>query len=205
MTDIGAKLKEPITVAFFGISGSGKGTQASLLIDILKERDPGREVARAEMGNFLRAYGEEKTPISKRVREIILGGGLVPSFVAIHMLVRYFDAHVKGDEHLIFDGTCRKPEQSVAVDELTRFYGRTHLHAIVLTLSKEHAKQRLIARGRSDDATEEALNKRFAWYTNDVIPSIEKLRSLGWTIHEIDGEPDMQTVHTNVLSAVGLS
>ncbi|MFZ2886850.1 MAG: nucleoside monophosphate kinase [Minisyncoccia bacterium] len=197
--------KQPMTVAFFGISGSGKGTQASLLIDLLKEREPNREVARAEMGNFLRAYGEEKTPISQRVHDILLGGGLVPSFVAIYMLVRYFDKYVKGDEHFIFDGTCRRPEQSIAVDELARFYGRTDLHVIVLTLSKEHAKTRLVARGRSDDATEEALNKRFAWYTDHVIPSIEKLRELGWNVHEIDGEPDIQTVHKNLLTALKLA
>jgi len=201
MTD---QTKQPMTVAFFGISGSGKGTQASLLIDLLKERDPNREVARAEMGNFLRGYGEEKTPISQRVHEILLGGGLVPSFVAIYMLARYFDREVKGDEHFIFDGTCRRPEQSIAVDELSRFYGRTDLHVVVLTLSKEHAKQRLIARGRADDATEEALNKRFAWYEESVVPSIEKLRELGWNVHEVDGEPDMQKVHTSVLTALGI-
>ncbi len=197
--------KQPMTVAFFGISGSGKGTQASLLIDLLKEREPNREVARAEMGNFLRAFGEEKTPISQRVHEILLGGGLVPSFVAIYMLARYFDREVSGNEHFIFDGTCRKPEQSVAVDEMSRFYGRTDLHAIVLTLSKEHAKSRLIARGRADDATEEALNKRFAWYAESVVPSIEKLRELGWNVHEVDGEPDIQTVHKNVLTALKLT
>lgn len=202
MTD---QTKQPMTVAFFGISGSGKGTQASLLIDLLKEREPGREVARAEMGNFLRAFGEEKTPISQRVHEILLGGGLVPSFVAIYMLARYFDKYVKGDEHFIFDGTCRRPEQSIAVDELSRFYGRTDLHVVVLTLSKEHAKQRLVARGRADDATEEALDKRFAWYAESVVPSIEKLRELGWNIHEVDGEPDMQVVHTNVLAALKLT
>jgi adenylate kinase family enzyme len=195
----------PITVALFGISGSGKGTQASLLIERLKELDPKRVIVRAEMGNFLRAYTEEGTLLAKKVKEILLAGGLVPSFMAVYMLVRYFDTHVKGDEHFIFDGTCRKPEQSVAVDELARFYERADLHAIVLKLSKDSAKARLVARGRSDDATEDALNSRFAWYEKDVIPSIQKLRDLGWNVHEIDGEPDMNTVHKNVLTALNLT
>lgn len=203
--DTAANAMKPLTVAFFGISGSGKGTQASLLIDVLKDKDPKRKAARAEMGDFLRAYGQENTPISKRVHEILLTGGLVPSFVAIYMLTRYFDAEVEGDEHFIFDGTCRRPEQSIAVDELARFYGRTDLHVVTLTLSKEAARERLIARGRPDDATEEALNRRFSWYTEQVVPSIEKLHELGWTMHEIDGAPDIQTVHKNILSALNLA
>lgn len=195
----------PITVAFFGISGSGKGTQASLLIDLLKERDQTREVARAEMGNFLRAFAGKDTLLAKKVNEILLAGGLVPSFMAIYMLTEYFNTEVKGDEHFIFDGTCRRIEQSVAVDELARFYGRTDLHVIVLNLSKESARTRLIARGRPDDATEEALNSRFGWYEDHVVPSIHRLAELGWSIHQIDGEPDIATIHKNILAELNLA
>lgn len=195
---------QPITVAFFGISGSGKGTQASLLIDYLKERDPKRETARAEMGNFLRSFAQQESFLSKKVNEILLTGGLVPSFMAIYMLTDYFNKEVRGDEHFIFDGTCRRIEQSIAVDEISRFYGRTDLHVVVLKLSKESARARLAARGRADDATEEALNSRFAWYAEHVVPSYKKLGELGWRIHEIDGEGDIETIHKNILSALGI-
>ncbi|HVM73829.1 MAG TPA: nucleoside monophosphate kinase [Candidatus Paceibacterota bacterium] len=196
---------EPITVAFFGISGSGKGTQANLLKDYLNKNDPTHDVSHAEMGNFLRQYWEENTLISGRVKEIMLAGGLVPSFVAIYMLARYFDTTIKGDEHFIFDGTCRRIEQSVAVDEISRFYGRKDLHVISLNLSKDAARQRLVTRGRSDDASEEALNTRFQWYNDNVIPSMEKLRELGWHIHVIEGEPDVDTIHKNILTALQLT
>ena len=82
---------------------------------------------------------------------------------------------------------------------------RTDLQAVVLTLSKESAKKRLIARGRADDATDEALNSRFAWYAEHVVPSITALEERGWTIHEIDGEPDVATVQDSIRSALGLS
>jgi adenylate kinase family enzyme len=124
------QVMNPITVAFFGISGSGKGTQASLLIDLLKERDP--EARRSSRGNgqFLAQVCKQDTLFRKKVNEILLSGGLVPSFMAIHMLTQYFNDEVKGDEHFIFDGTCRRIEQSVAVDEISRFYGRTDLHIV---------------------------------------------------------------------------
>ncbi len=196
---------QPLTLAFFGISGSGKGTQAKLLIEHLKKVDPVRSTVHAEMGNYLREFTKEETMISNHVKEVMLGGGLVPSFVAIYMLSRDFDKNVKGDEHFIFDGTCRRPEQSVGVDEIARFFGRTDMHIISMNLSKESAKQRLIARGRSDDASEESLNQRFGWYTEHVIPSMHVLRDLGWTLHEIDGEPDTETIHKNILDALKLS
>src|SRR5258708_5333408 len=85
---------QPLTIAFFGISGSGKGTQASLLIDFLKERDPKKQVARAEMGNFLRGFAKEEGYLSNKVNDILLSGGLVPSFLAIYMLTDYFNKEV---------------------------------------------------------------------------------------------------------------
>ena len=110
-----------------------------------------------------------------------------------------------GTQHVIFDGVCRRPDQSRAADDLLRSFGRTDLHAIVFNLSKESAKKRLVARGRFDDAKDEAIESRFAWYQEQVVPSIEELRMLGWTIHEIDGEPDVQTIHKNILAALNLS
>src|SRR4051812_27761703 len=104
---------QPLTLAFFGISGSGKGTQAQLLMDYLAKSDPSRPAVRAEMGNYLREFTKEETLLSNHVKEIMLKGGLVPSFVAVYMLTRDFDKNVKGTEHFIFDGTCRRPEQSV--------------------------------------------------------------------------------------------
>ena len=86
-----------------------------------------------------------------------------------------------------------------------RLLKRSDLRAVVLTLSKETAKKRLIARGRVDDAKDEALNSRFAWYEEHVVPSIEELQRCGWTICEIDGEPDVQAVHTSILLALGLA
>ena len=51
----------PITVAFFGISGSGKGTQAQLLIDALKKNDPSRATVRAEIAYRLQFFSGSET------------------------------------------------------------------------------------------------------------------------------------------------
>ncbi|RJQ34577.1 nucleoside monophosphate kinase [Candidatus Parcubacteria bacterium] len=195
----------PVTVAFFGISGAGKGTQCVLLEDYLKEKDPARDVVRPEMGDMLRKFMQKDTSLAKRIAEIVNSGGLVPSFIPIWMLTTVLNDSFDGTQHIILDGTCRRPDQSRAVDDMMRLWKREDLRAIVLTLSKETAKKRLIARGRADDATDEALLSRFKWYEEHVVPSIEELRTLGWAINEIDGEGDVETVHTKILAALNIT
>ncbi len=195
----------PVTVAFFGISGSGKGTQCDLLEKFLKENDPTRPVVRPEMGNLLREFMKTGTSLGSHVQDILAAGNLVPSFIPIYLLTGVLNSSFNGTEHAILDGTCRRPDQSRAVDEMMRLWQRTDLHAIVLTLTPESAKKRLIARGRYDDAKEEVLASRFAWYEEHVVPSINELRTLGWNVHEIDGEPTVEEIHQNILSALNLS
>ncbi len=198
-------LPTPLTVAFFGISGSGKGTQCSLLEDFLKEKDAARGVVRPEMGNLLRAFIESGTSLAEHTAKILAAGGLVPSFMPIHLLTGMMNASFDGTQHLILDGTCRRPDQSRAVDDMMKLWKREDLHAISLTLSKDSARERLQARGRYDDATEEALNSRFGWYEKEVVPSVDALRELGWSVHEVNGEPDIATVHKSILEVLGLS
>jgi adenylate kinase family enzyme len=176
-----------------------------LLEDFLKEKDISRGVVRPEMGDLLRTFMQSGTSLANETAKIVNSGGLVPSFIPIYMLAGVLNQQFDGSQHLILDGTCRRPDQSRAVDEMMRLWKRNNLQAVVLTLSKESAKARLIARGRVDDATDEALQRRFAWYEEHVAPSFEELRTLGWTIHEVDGEPDVETVHKRILSVLGLS
>jgi adenylate kinase family enzyme len=195
----------PITVAFFGISGSGKGTQVEKLVQFLKEKDAARPVIVPNMGDLLRAFMKTGTSLAGKVEAILAAGGLVPSFVPVYMLTGYLNEHFDGSQHLLLDGTCRRPDQSRAADEMMQSWNRSDLTAIVLTLTPESAKARLVARGRYDDAKDEAIAARFAWYEEHVVPSIDELRKLGWNVIEIDGEPDVETIHGNILSALKLA
>jgi adenylate kinase family enzyme len=196
---------QPISVAFFGISGSGKGTQAELLEQYLRKTDPSRDIMRPVMGDLLREFMMTGTPLAEKVRSIVQSGGLVPSVVAAHLLASKANTSFDGTQHAIFDGTCRKPDQSRMVNDLMRLWDRSNLHVIVLKLSKESAKKRLSGRGRPDDISEETVEHRFAWYNESVIPSIAELKILGWSVHEIDGEPPIEAIHKKILSVLGLA
>ncbi len=192
---------EPITVALFGIAGSGKGTQADLLEKHLKEQDTSG-VVRPEMGNLLRSFMESGTSLAGKTKEIVSVGGLVPSFIPVYLLSGMLNESFDGTQHVILDGTCRRPDQSRAADDMMRLWGRTNLHIIELALTPDSAKKRLAGRGRFDDANDEVVATRFAWYKEHVVPSIDELRKLGWAYHEIDGEPDIETIHQNILSTL---
>ena len=74
----------------------------------------------------------------------------------------------------------------------------------VLVIDDDSAVKRLLARGRNDD-TEEAIRKRLAWTKTQVFPQLQLLKERGRTIHEIDGEPDTETIHQNILKALQLT
>jgi adenylate kinase len=86
---------------------------------------------------------------------------------------------------------------------MTKFYKRDFV-VVNLVISDEVAIKRLMARGRNDD-TEEAIRTRLAWTKSDVLPQLELLRQRGRTIIEIDGEPEVETIHQNILAALQLS
>lgn len=175
-----------------------------MLEKFLTREDPNRGVTRAEMGALARSFMKTGTSLAKRSGDILSAGGLLPSFIPIYLLVDVLNKSFTGEEHIILDGTCRKPFQSMVADEIVEFYGRKDKHAIMLTLSKDAARARLVARGRHDDATEAALERRFAWFQKDVVPAFETLKECGWTVHEINGEPDIETIHKTILTALNI-
>ncbi|HUO50702.1 MAG TPA: nucleoside monophosphate kinase [Candidatus Paceibacterota bacterium] len=197
---------EPIAVVFFGLSGSGKGTQAELLEKYLHARNAERGVVRPDMGNLARQFVSTGTPLAQKVNTVLASGGLMPSFMPIFLLTNDMNETFTGHEHVIFDGVARRPTQSHAIDDMMRFWDRSPdtLHAISLQLSEDSARARLKGRGRADDVREEVIASRFAWYKTDVVAAIDALRSRGWQVHDIDAEPDPHTIHANILAALKL-
>lgn len=192
----------PLTLLFFGSQGAGKGTQVRLLIDFLKSKSD-REVIHIDMGNELRALRDSGSLAGKLTGRIIDEGHRMPDFMPIYLQTKKLVEHMTGEEHIIADGLARGADQTRCFDDMMRFFKRDDFQIINLVISDDSAVKRLLARGRNDD-TEEAIRKRLAWTKTDVLPQIELLKSRGRVVHEIDGEPDIETIHRNILSALRL-
>jgi adenylate kinase len=194
---------KPISVLFFGSQGAGKGTQVKLLMDYLQTQSD-RAVIRLDMGQELRNLRDTGTFSGKLTGEIIDAGLRIYDFMAIYLQTKKLAENFTGEEHVIADGLARGEDQTCAFDDMmTKFYKRDFV-VVNLVISDEVAIKRLMARGRNDD-TEEAIRTRLAWTKSDVLPQLELLRQRGRTIIEIDGEPEVETIHQNILAALQLS
>jgi adenylate kinase family enzyme len=76
-------MKKKKTLIFIGNSGSGKGTQANLVEEKLKEK--GEKVLHVELGDHFRDFLSMTTDTAKAATEIAKSGALQPEFLAIHL------------------------------------------------------------------------------------------------------------------------
>lgn len=190
------------TIVFFGVSGSGKGTQSELLVKHLKEKT-GRDVLVLETGRLLREFAAGEGYTQTLVKDAVDAGKLLPSFMPVYVNSKALVEQFTGEEHLIFDGVTRRETQVMMLDSMLRFYQRIPYDVIALELSEQSAMGRLQLRARSDDDVEK-IRRRFMWYEKEVKPLIEKFKSFDGVVHTVDGEPDIETIHKNVLAVLGL-
>ena len=194
---------EPLTLLFFGSQGAGKGTQVQMLIDYL-QKNTKNAVIRIDMGHELRGLRDTGSLAGKLTGEVIDNGLRMPDFMPIYLQTKKLVDSYTGDQHIIADGLARGPDQTRGYDDMMNFFKRDNFQIINLVISDDTAVKRLLSRGRNDD-TEDAIRRRLAWTKTDVMPQIELLQSRGRIIHEIDGEPDVETIHKNILSALKLA
>jgi len=196
-------IMQPVTLLFFGSQGAGKGTQVEMLADYLKSKSD-RKVIRIDMGHELRNLRDTGTYAGKLTGEIIDNGIRIYDFMAIYLQTKLLMENFTDEEHIIADGLARGDDQTRGFDDMMKFFKRDDLQVINLVISDDTAVKRLVSRGRNDD-TEEAIRRRLAWTKTDVLPQLELLKSRGRVVHEIDGEPDVATIHKDIISTLKLA
>lgn len=195
---------KPISVLFFGTQGAGKGTQVKMLMEFLKGKSD-QKIIHIDMGAELRALRDGGSFAGTLTGKTIDAGHRMPDFMPTYLQTKKLvDNLVDGTEHVIADGLARGADQTRAFDDAMKYFGRDDFQVISLELSEESAVKRLLARGRNDD-TEEGIKNRLSWYKSDVQPQLELLKGRGRVVHVIDGEPDVETIHKNILAALKLS
>jgi len=192
----------PVTVLFFGPQGAGKGTQVKLLIEVLKKRSD-HGIIHIDMGQLLRDMIATGSYTGTLTNEIVGVGARMPDFMPIYLTTDALVRQLTGEEHIIADGLARGPDQTRGWDDAMVFYKRPDYHIISLELSEEESIKRLLGRGRSDD-TEDAIKKRLSWHKAEVEPQLVFLEGRGRTVHRINGAPEIEVVHKEILATLGL-
>ena len=151
-----------LNIILFGPPGSGKGTQAKLLVDSfgLVHISTG-DLFRYEMGN--------DTPLGKLAKDYIAKGELVPDEVTIGMLKNKVNANPEASG-FIFDGFPRTIAQAEALDTFLTEKDAEVNGLVALTVDDEEIVKRILKRGetsgRPDDNDESIIRNRIVEYND---------------------------------------
>ena len=192
-----------ITCVFFGRSGSGKGTQAKLLLEYLGKHFPNEKSLYVETGQQFRDFQNSKNYTAGKIKEVMGAGKFLPPFLPIWTWTSFLIDHFTGSEQLVFDGVCRQPEEAQILDGALQFYGRK---PTILLLDVHHTKvkERLLKRGRYDD-THEKIDERLRAFESGAMPAIkyfEKASTCNFVT--INGDQTIPEVFEDVKKALGI-
>lgn len=191
----------PQTFIFIGRSGCGKGTQAELLQQKLREKTPETPIFYLETGERFREYIRKETYSSNLSKEVMDQGGLQPEFLAVWNWSSLFIEKMQGNEHLVLDGTPRKLDEAEVLDSAMKFYNREKPFVIFLDVSKEFSIARFKDRGRADDKSLQAIEERMKWYEEHVVAAVRYYwHNDNYNLLNINGEQSIEAVHTEIIS-----
>ncbi|PIT01790.1 adenylate kinase [Bradyrhizobium nitroreducens] len=160
-------------IILLGPPGSGKGTQAQLLVQR-------HGIVQLSTGEMLRAAVAAGTPVGLKAKEIMASGALVPDEIVVGIISDRID-QPDAQNGFILDGFPRTVPQAEALDELLK-NKRLKLDAVIELRVNESALlsrvetrvAQMRERGeevRLDD-TPEVLTKRLANYRSQTEPLI---------------------------------
>ena len=70
-----------------------------------------------------------------------------------------------------------------------------------VSVTPEWSRNRLKERHRNDDKTEDEIDRKIAWFNNDVLPAIEYFKGDPFYKYiEVDGQQSREKVHEDILS-----
>lgn len=190
------------TFIFFGIAGSGKGTQAKLLEDYLKNHD-GLETVYFSSGVEYRKIIESGTETSVLIKNILNNGWLVPDFLTNSVFSNVIINSIAANKHLITDGYPRTFLQSQFFERAMQFYNRRDVRIIYIELSETEGIKRMKLRGRPDD-TDAGIARRFDEYINKIVPAMDYFKGKeNCKIYTINGDQTVEKVHQDIIKYLG--
>ena len=187
-----------INIVLFGPPGSGKGTQAQLLIDKFN-------LKQISTGDLFRYNMKNDTDLGKLAKSYIDKGELVPDQVTIDMLVDELRKPTNTNG-FIFDGFPRTAYQTDALEKIVKDELGTEISVCLsLVVDDEALVQRLLKRGetsgRTDDSNEDIIRNRIKEYYAKTAEVAELYKKQGKYV-EVNGIGDISEISEKLFAEV---
>jgi len=183
-------------VVFFGIQGSGKGTQAKKLAS-----EFGYDIF--EAGGELRKIAASGSELGETVKRYIDEGHLVPHEIIMKVVSEAIAARPK-ETQILFDGIPRDESQKKDFDAIMKNAAR-EFRCVHFLLGLEEAEARILGRakdqGRADDADTSIIRRRMQTFTDKTLPIIEEYKEAGKVV-EVDASKGIDTVYSKLCEAM---
>jgi adenylate kinase len=197
-------MKKPKNFILIGPPGSGKGTQAKLLLKKFKKH------YYVYPGEIFRKLFSLNTDAGNRIKKIGESGGLQPEELATTLWMHEISFHVKENQGFLLDGSPRKVRESESLYNFLKFLDRVKTtQMFFIDVSKKESYRRLTHRvdaatgktiKRVDD-NKKKVDLRWKLYEEDTIPAMNIMNKYCKTI-KINGEQPIEKVFEDILKHI---
>jgi len=183
-------------IVLLGAPGSGKGTQAALLVNELN-------LPHISTGELLRSAVKAGTELGLKAKAVMDRGELVSDEIMLGLLEERL-SRPDVDGGFILDGYPRNIVQADALDELLNKLDQPVDEALQIDVDVEMVVKRIAKRaaeeGRSDD-TEEVVRNRMKVYSRQTAPVVDYYAHKG-VLSRVLGEGTIEDVFQRIKSVL---